>query len=120
MSVQITHVASGEAFTAMLTLGYDARRDVGTIVHTVIGETAPEFTVQPGGPLTGTFDFLCANTDDGAKLRSLLGRPGMFSIADEANTIADSAIMVTGAIGLRLDEATQVRAIVTVDYTSVA
>lgn len=119
MPITLTHVGTGTAQTITLVLGYRSSRRVETVVHTIIGRSAPDFTLKPAGPRTGTFRLFALDETAAAALETLLRRPGTFTLADTATNIADTTFTPTGGIDVELDERTMKRVVVAVDYTEV-
>lgn len=119
MPITLTHVGSGTAATITSVLGYQSTRSIETVVHTIIGRTARDFTLKPVSPRSGTFRFYAADETVAGTLVGLLSRPGTFTLADTATAIADTTFTPTGTIGMELDEATSRVVVVSVDYTEV-
>lgn len=119
MPITLTHVGSGTAATLAAVLGYQSTRAIDTVVHTIIGRSAPDFTLKPVGPRTGTFRLYAADESVAASLVTLLSMQGSFILADTATTIADTTFTPTGNLGVALDENTLRAVVVTVDYTEI-
>ena len=119
MAITLTHVATGETTTITDVLGYESSREVPTVVHTIIGRGNPDFTVKPAGPRSGTYRLFCLNETVAIALSKSLMRAGQFVLADTSTAIANTTFVVTGNIGLELDDQTRIRCIVAVDYTEV-
>lgn len=119
MSTRLTHVASGDSVDLAQVLGFASTTNVPTVVHAIIGQAAPEFTLQPAGPRTGTLHFLAWDEVYGAQVGNLLRRLGPFAITLADALMADLTFMVTGDITWTLDDQTRTRIVIDVDFTEV-
>lgn len=117
MPITLTHTVTAEVVTIGAVLGYDSDAPVPTNVHTVLGRGTPDFTLRPAGPRTGTFELWCADETAALNLARVLKVPGALALADTVTNIADTTFMVTGPVRVSLDMQTQLRCIVSVQYT---
>lgn len=106
--------------TPELVLGYQTQRAAPTLTHTIIGRGDPDVTLKPVGLRTGTLDLFLLTEDDAARAQAVLSEVGVFTYTDDALPSTAMRFVVKGALGIRLDDQTRRRWVVSVQYAEVA
>jgi hypothetical protein len=109
-----------DSFVPELVLGYQTQRSAGTLTHTIIGRADPDVTLKPVAPRTGTLELFVLSEDDAITLVALLEQQGVFRLDESVYVSMSMWFVVTGTLGIRVEEQTQRRWIVSCPYAEVS
>jgi hypothetical protein len=101
-----TTVSNGTTtFTPTLVHGYESSRATATVVHQILGRSAPNVSIRPAALRTGTLELIFANGEiDSKACEDAHAAGGVFTLSStEASTIPMSYV-ANGAIARALDD----------------
>jgi hypothetical protein len=110
-----------ESTSPTLVLGYQATREVRTVVHAIIGRSDPDVTIAPVSLREGSLDLLYATDAEyqANEAVRILSLGEVYDLSDSINASIQMRFVVRGQIGIRSDPSTG-SWIVTVGYAEVA
>lgn len=117
-----TQVSDGTATVEpLLCLGYSAERPSRNRVHTIIGVSSPDVTLEAAGLRMGTLEFLLETFADALALEAMLSQALVFTVTDSDLTALSMSFVVDegGRIRVQLDPETRDRWTVSVDFQEV-
>lgn len=118
MSTTITH--SGGSIVPAVVDGFEASRQMRTIVHTILGRPDPDITYRPAGLRKGTMTLVFATGAAAAAAEAALVVPQVFTLNDpDVPQVAMSFVVADGEVSRSLDSVTRVAWLVTVPFQEV-
>ena len=106
--------------TPNLITGWESTQESQTVVHKVIGKSAPDITLKPASMRTGTLEtvFLTANNANSA--RNFLSQAKKFILATDQTWLVEMHFVVTGNVTCSLEPNTQNVWLVKFDFQEVS
>jgi len=119
MGTTITHSAG--VITPELVDGYEATREVRTVVHDIINRTNPDVTFRAPGPRSGSLRCLFPVQADAIAAYGVLSTPQVFTLTDpDVPAVGMSFIVAGGDLTIALDDNTRGVWWVTAPFVEVA
>lgn len=117
MSTTITSGAT--VITPTLVTGYETSQETRNIIHSIIGKSSPEVTLRVAMPRSGTLELLFETAAAANTARTTHATGGTFTLASTEIPQANMTYVVSGAIGIALEDETRRLWLVTVDYQEI-
>lgn len=105
----------------LLILGWVDQQDGANVQHLIIGSAAPDYTIHPARARSGTMQIVMASMAAGWQLRALLVQAKTFTVVNTELPGANMQFVISdgGTVSVALDQVTQVRGVVSVDFSEV-
>lgn len=104
----------------MLLDGYEAKRELGTLVHPILGRPDPDVTMRPAGLRAGVLRLVMPDAESAHAAVDALLQPHVFELVPATVTQMGMRFVVAGdEATTELDKTTRVRWIVQVPYREV-
>ena len=116
-----TITAGSVTITPTLVEGYAATAPARTLVHDILGRTAPDITLRPAGLRTGTLTLLIAVEARAVEAFTALCAGVVCTLASDERSISMPFIVPDGQqVGIKLDDTTRDHWHITVPFQEVA
>lgn len=120
MVTTITSSIVGDTTTPTLVLGWDSRRRGGSIVHQIIGSSSVDVTLRPASPRSGTLELFYLTRATALACEAMHAKAARFTLVDTDLPEIGMQYAVTDALGVKLDEATRTRWVVSIGFEQIA
>lgn len=98
-----TITGGASTITPQLIVGYSSTRPAKTIIHPVLGLSAPAVTLDNSGLRTGSLQCLFLTEAAASTSAGILATAAIFALADTVNTTVNMNFVVSGDIVVALD-----------------
>lgn len=115
-----TSISTGTTtITPELVLGWSTSQDSRNVIHSIIGRSDPEVTLQPANLRTGTMELFFLSEAEAEEARLIHSSAAIFTLYSDEITSANLYYVVTGSISMALEDETRRYWTVTVDYQEI-
>lgn len=118
MASLITVTSDSTTISPALVLGYETSRESQNTVHDIIGGGIAVTLVRPR-PRSGTLELFFLTEGDAFDAMTKHSLESSFTLSDTDRPSVNMTYVVSGALDLRLDEATRTRWVLSVGYQEV-
>lgn len=106
--------------TPSLISGWESNQESQTVVHKVIGKSAPDVTLKPAGMRTGTLETVFLTASSANIARTFLSQAKKFILATDQTWLVEMHFVVTGNVTCTLEPSTQNVWLVKFDFQEVS
>jgi hypothetical protein len=115
-----TTITTGSTtITPVLVLGWETSQESRNIIHSIIGRSDPDVTLQPANLRTATLQLFFTTEAEAEEARTLHSAAAVFYLDSDEIAAANLYYVVSGSISAALEDETRKYWIVSVDYQEI-